>query len=270
MKKVTLILPVILVLITGCKKEEGTVLAKVGRSTLTLEKFNSVLPVEYQATLAREDKINLVDNWINTELVYVNAVKEGVLKNPDIADQIEQFKKQIVINYWLNQTTFSKFSVSDIEIKDYYEANKEIFDKEIKVAQIVVATRKDALELKRRLDEGADFSKLAREYSIDPSASNDGVIGYIKLGDVALTGFDEAAFSLKEIGDVSDVIQTENGFHIIKLLGKRTLREPPKFEDLKDAIKKQLIVDKQIAAVDSIVEKLRKETPVEVHYELLD
>ncbi len=270
MKRIAFLLIILLVALSGCEKEEKEVIiATVGQSKLTRDKFESVLPVEYLAAISYEDKVNLVENWIGTELVYVKAVKDGVLENQEVADQIEQLKKQVVINYWLNHYTFSKFSVSDIEVKDFYEETRQMFDNEIKVAHIVTKTKEDALELLERLREGADFGMLAREYSIDPSATNSGVIGYIKLGDIALTGFDDAAFSLKEIGDISDVIQTESGFHIIKLLGKRKLRDPPKFEELKDGIKNMLLMEKQVAVVDSIVKELREEIPVEVHYELL-
>ncbi len=269
MKKLSLIVTIFIILFLGCKKEEGTVIARVGKTTLTLEKFESALPIEYLATISHEDKISLIENWIGTELVYEKAISEGTLENSEIADQIEQLKKQIVINYWLNQNTYDKISVSDIDVKDFYEFNRQAFDNEIKVAHIVSSTKLDAIELKKRIDEGADFSKIAREYSIDNSGADGGVIGYVKLGDIALTGFDDAAFSLREIGDISDIIRTERGFHIIKLLGMKRLSNPPKFEDIKEGIKNQLLMAKQIAVVDSLVKQLREEIPVEVYYELI-
>lgn len=270
MKKILpLLIPLFLLLIIGCKKEKGTVIAKVGKSTLTLEELNSAIPLEYRMRVSPEDKKQFAENWIGTELIYEKAVKEGTLKQPEVAEQIEQLKKQVVINHWLSKYTYDRLFVSEEDIRNDYEVNRGKYNNEIKVAHIVTATETDAAEVKKRLNNGEDFGKLAMKYSIDPSGKKGGVLGYIKLGDTALPTFEAEAFSLKKIGNVSDIVQTAQGFHIIKLLGRRKIKNPPTYEDVKESIRNKLLKQKQMALLDSLLQQLREEIPVETHYELI-
>ena len=126
-----------------------------------------------------------------------------------------------------------------------------------------------AEEIERRLQQGEDFGKLAREHSIDPSSERSGVIGYIRFGDIGLPGFESTAFSLENKGDISAIIQTMQGFHIIKLLGRRKLEDPVKLEDVGEIIREQLLIEKQTTLIDSLIEQLREEIPVQTHYESL-
>ncbi|MCD5383837.1 peptidylprolyl isomerase [candidate division WOR-3 bacterium] len=265
------ILPVLLLLsIISCKKEEeGTVIARVGQSVLTLEEFHSGMPVEFRMRLSLEDKRHLVENWINTELLYEKAKREGILKEPEMVAQLEQLKRQVVVNYWLSRHTFEGVFVSWEEVRDYYERNRARYDNEIEIAHIVTPTLLAAEEIERRLKQGEDFGKLAREYSIDPSSERSGVIGYIRFGDIGLPGFESTAFSLENKGDISAIIQTMQGFHIIKLLGRRKLEDPVKLEDVGEIIREQLLIEKQTTLIDSLIEQLREEIPVQTHYESL-
>jgi len=268
-KKILPLLPFLFLLLIGCEKEKGTVIAKVGKSTLTLEKLNSAIPPEYLAKITPGDKSQLAENWISTELVYEKAVEEGALKEPEVSEQIEQLKKQIVINYWLSKYARDRIFVSEGGLRDDYEMNRERYDNEIKVAHIVTATEAAAIEVKKRLSDGENFGKLAGEYSIDPSGKKGGVLGYIKLGDTELPQFEAAAFSLKKVGDISGIVQTAQGFHIIKLLKRRKIKNPPTFADVKESIRNKLLRQKQTALLDSLVGQLREEIPVETHYELI-
>lgn len=269
MKKILPLIPLFFLLIIGCKKEEGTVIARVGKSTLTLEKLNSVIPFEYRTMVSSEDKKKFAENWINTELVYQKAIREGTLKEPEVAEQIEQLKRQVVINNWLSRYAYDKIYVGEEDLRNNYDTNRDKYYNEIKVAHIVLPTEADALEVEKRLNDGEDFEKLARERSIDPSGKKGGVLGYIKLGDTALPEFEAAAFSLKKVGEISDIVQTSQGFHIIKLLGRRKIKNPPTFEDIKENIRKKLLLQKQTALIDSLIQQLREEIPIETHYELI-
>lgn len=269
MKKILPLIPLFFLLIVGCKKEKGTIIARVGKSTLTLEKLNSAIPLEYRARVSLEDKKQLVESWISTELVYEKAVREGIAEQPEVAEQIEQLKRQVVINQWLYKYAYDRIFVSEEDLKNEYDKNRGKYENEIKVAHIVTSTEANALEVKKRLNAGEDFEKLAKEYSIDPSGKKGGILGYIKLGDTALPEFEAAAFSLKKIGDISDIVQTAQGLHIIKLLGRRKIKNPPKFEDVKEDIRDKLLMQKQTALLDSLLQQLREEIPVETHYELI-
>ncbi len=88
----------------------------------------------------------------------------------------------------------------------------------IKCAHILVKKQSEALAIQERLKQGEKFGKLAKELSIDPgSAKRDGNLGYFGRG-AMVKPFEEVAFKL-QIGEVSDLVKSEFGYHIIKRLG---------------------------------------------------
>ena len=86
----------------------------------------------------------------------------------------------------------------------------------IRAAHILVKTEAEALDILQQLHNGASFEELARKYSLDPSARNGGDLGYFGKGDL-LPKFEEAVFNLKP-GEISGVVKTSLGYHIIKRL----------------------------------------------------
>jgi len=88
----------------------------------------------------------------------------------------------------------------------------------IKCSHILVKKQSEALAVQERLKQGEKFGKLAKELSIDPgSAKRDGSLGYFGRGTM-VKPFEEVAFKL-QIGEVSDLVKSEFGYHIIKRLG---------------------------------------------------
>ncbi|MBD3411295.1 MAG: hypothetical protein GF419_13955 [Ignavibacteriales bacterium] len=108
--------------------------------------------------------------------------------------------------------------------------------------------------LKTELDNGADFAELAREFSEDNSAMNGGDLGFFGRRRM-VPPFEQAAFNL-EVGEVSDVVETGYGYHLITCLEKKPY---PAFEDVKEALtdkyKKQSFEDDKQALIDSVIER---------------
>ena len=105
-------------------------------------------------------------------------------------------------------------------------------EEEIHARHILVATEAEAKEIKERLKKGEDFATVAKEKSKDPSAEG-GDLGFFGRGQM-LKPFEDAAFALKD-GEISDPVQTQFGWHIIKVEEKRT-RPLPTFDQVKDTI----------------------------------
>jgi peptidyl-prolyl cis-trans isomerase C len=129
---------------------------------------------------------------------------------------------------------------------------------EIRASHILVETEEKANALKAELDGGADFATLARENSIDPGAANGGDLGFFGKG-MMVAPFEEAAFALGEAGDVSAPVQSQFGWHIIKLAEKRQ-SAPPTFEQVAPQIQQQLLME----AFTSKVDELMSGTEIEV------
>lgn len=125
--------------------------------------------------------------------------------------------------------------------------------------------REDAeLFLKQLKDGIVQFDKLAQDKSIDPSAEKGGDLGYITQGQM-IPEFEEAAFSL-EIGEISDIVETEYGYHIIKCDDIQKEKQLS-LEEAKDDIKTILTNQKQNEAIEALLTQLREDADIKIHYD---
>jgi peptidyl-prolyl cis-trans isomerase C len=111
---------------------------------------------------------------------------------------------------------------------------------EVRASHILVATEEEAKAIKAELDGGADFAELAKEKSIDPGAASGGDLGFFGKG-MMVAPFETAAFAMTEIGQVSEPVQSQFGWHIIKLEEKRQ-STPPAFEQVAGQLQQQLLM----------------------------
>ena len=89
----------------------------------------------------------------------------------------------------------------------------------VKASHILVKTENEALNLRNEISEGKDFARIAKEFSLCPSGQNGGDLGYFGRGEM-VKEFEDAAFSM-EVGDVSNPVKTQFGYHLIKLTDKK-------------------------------------------------
>ena len=143
-------------------------------------------------------------------------------------------------------------SVTDEAIQAEYDAFVEQFEPvdEVRASHILVESEDEANSLKAELDGGADFATLAREHSMDPGAANGGDLGFYGRG-MMVQPFEEAAFALEE-GAVSAPVQSQFGWHIIRLDEKRQ-SAPPAFEQVAPQIQNQLLMRTFTEQVDELM-----------------
>jgi parvulin-like peptidyl-prolyl isomerase len=124
--------------------------------------------------------------------------------------------------------------------------------------------RKKAAMVLRLLRNGGDFAALARQYSEGPSAARGGVLGTFRSGEL-LPEFEQAAAKLK-VGEISDIIQTRAGLHIIRVEAKQAGGYRP-FDEVREAIKAELLQNKTERKYHEWLETLRQGAYVKVLYE---
>lgn len=160
----------------------------------------------------------------------------------------EQLKQMLRISMLQEKAAMEDIEVTEEEIEEYYEQQKA----EIRASHILVEDEETAKEVKQKLDEGADFAELAKEYSTDSTAQNGGDLDWFGAGKM-LPEFEEAAYSL-DINEISEPVESMYGFHIIKVTDKKE-KEP--LEDIRAEIEDELILSKvQQDSVDTAVEKI--------------
>jgi peptidyl-prolyl cis-trans isomerase C len=164
---------------------------------------------------------------------------------------------------------------SDAEAKDFYDKNPDKFkeDEQVRASHILVrvdekadaaAKQKARAEIDavmKKVRAGGDFAKLAQEHSQDGSAANGGDLEYFTRGQM-VEPFNKVAFELKP-GQVSDVVQTQFGYHIIKKTDHKAGRTVP-FEEVQPKIKEFLTSQKKQQHADAFIEGLKKKSKIEV------
>ncbi|WP_339228844.1 peptidylprolyl isomerase [Oceanobacillus sp. FSL K6-2867] len=163
----------------------------------------------------------------------------------------------------------------DIEITE--EDLKEEYNRqntEIKAQHILVADEATANEVKQKLDDGEDFAELAKEYSTDGSAEDGGDLGYFSTGEM-VPEFEEVAYSMK-VDEISDPVQSQFGYHIIKVNDIRDKEESiGKFEDVKEDLRRELLtkrmdVTKVQEKMDSLIEDAKVDIKIDEFKDLLE
>lgn len=240
-------------------------------------------------------KKNILDQLIDTELLYQQAQKEKIkisndeinleidkIKNnfssPEEFDEAlkvnnitpaqlkENIKRQLMINFILEEAR-KQVSISDEELLEYYNENKESFlePEQVHARHILVETEEEANNLLLQLKEGlTDFAELAKEKSVGPSAPSGGDLGFFAKGQM-VKEFEDAAFSL-EPGEISEVVQSQFGYHIIKCEEKKE-EYSPTFEEAKERISDTLKDQRETEALSALTSKLREEAVIVFNYD---
>lgn len=220
-----------------------------------------------------EEEIDKAFDELNKNL-YANENYKKILEDLKISDTCikSQVEKTLTIQKYTEN--FDKnLKISDEEMKKYYEEHKvDYYKDEVKASHILISTvddngkelsetkkkeaKKKAEEVLKKAKSGEEFSELAKEYSDDPgSAANGGDLGYFTKGQM-VQPFEEAAFSLKS-GEISGLVESEYGYHIIKVYDK--IDKQLTFDEVKDEIKKTLTEDKYMESIEAITKKAKVE-----------
>jgi len=183
----------------------------------------------------KEQRDALLDQLVNMTLAAQAAEKDGMAKNPDVAARINLLRTQI-----LAEAASDKYAkahpVSDDEIKAEYDTQVAMMPKEYKARHILVETEDAAKAVIKDLEAGGDFAKIAKAQSKDPgSAANGGDLGWFS-GQSMVKPFSDALAKLEKGATTTAPIQTQYGWHVIRLEDTRT-SEAPAFDDVKEQVK---------------------------------
>ena len=218
--------------------------SQYGQNVLDILITNKIVELE-----AKKLNIKLTDEEIDEEYkAYADAYggEEALLK----AMENYNLTKEDVINdvktYLLTLKVMEDYiGVTDEDVKTYFEENKESFatPEQVEASHILVEDEATAKEIIKKLNDGEDFAKLAKEYSTDKSnAEKGGALGYFGRGEM-VEPFENAAFSMN-VGDISkEPVKTDFGYHIIKVTDKKEAKEAD-FETSKEQARDMLVEER--------------------------
>jgi peptidyl-prolyl cis-trans isomerase C len=188
----------------------------------------------------------------------------------------EDIRRGLAIQELVQQEVVSKVTVSEEEIKKFYDENRKLFTKQaqVKASHILIKVDADADEAEKaeakakidkaaqRIKDGEDFAAVAGEVSEGPSKTKGGDLGYFERGQM-VTPFDEVAFTM-EPGQVSGVVETNFGYHIIKVFDRQEASTAT-FEEVEPQIADHLKQEKSKVAVQEYIETLKADATIETY-----
>lgn len=194
------------------------------------------------------------------EQVFQQALQQQGMTEEEYTEELQE---QMVIAK-LKEDITKDITVTEEEVRAYYDTHENEFStpEMVKVSHILLPTMEEAKKVKERLKKGEDFAKLAKEVSTDPGTKDrGGDLGYFSRGKM-VKPFEDAAFSLKKKGEISDIVQTQFGFHIIKLEDRKPA-EKQDFESAKGKARELLKKEKEENTFSSFIETLRSNARIE-------
>jgi peptidyl-prolyl cis-trans isomerase C len=245
-----------------------------------IENFNALVTASgaSQNRIDTKDKkvAYLRNDIVRKYMLYQEALDRGLDKKEDIIRDLEYAKINLLVSELLGEE-LKKIDVSSKEIEDFYNANKEFLvePEQRKILEIVTHTEDEAKQVYIELLRGIDFSTLAKQYSKSKTASTGGDVGFIGFEidpekRIRADKFYEVAFSPSlEVGNISGIFKSPDGFYIIKL---DSIKKPEtkSLSELWDNIKSWLLLEKQKKAIEELSNKLTGEIKVEIYEEKID
>lgn len=262
-------------------KAKGDVVARVNNEKITKDELYDFLVKENGQTALNSLIANKIID-LEAKKQNIEVTEDDVQKEiDDIAEQyggretFEQFlemygtslddiKENVKLNVKIEKLLGPDVKIEEDEMKAYFEENKESFgeQEQVKASHILVDSEEKASEVKEKLQSGEDFTELAKEYSIDTSNNEKGgELGFFARG-AMVKEFEDAAFSM-EIGQISDPIQTDYGYHIIKVEDKKPAKEAT-YEESKDEVKEILFQQKLPTVYQTWIQEKMGEYDIEI------
>jgi peptidyl-prolyl cis-trans isomerase C len=196
------------------------------------------LPAQYRSQI---DQIfpALINRLIDITLMVDEGRRQHLQDDPEVKKIVAQYEDQAIREVLVRRFLADKLSEAALK-KRYDEMVKGMAaTEELKASHILLANESDAKAVIKELDGGGDFAKLAKEKSKDPtSGANGGDLGYFSNGEM-VPEFWEAASKLKPGEYTKAPVKSQFGWHVIKLIDKRT-KPAPKFDEIKDQVRDDL------------------------------
>lgn len=249
---------------TACAEEESPVLATVNGKIITQADFDLMIEnIPPEKRMDPQIRITLLDNMIKNELFVQKAQEANLDKDADIIKKAELYKHKLMVQKYVEMDIKKAANIDDAKMQAYYEANLQKFTQpeQVHAAHILVKDEATAKTVMEKIKSGEAFDALAKTYSTDSSAQQGGDLGFFSKGRM-VKPFEDSAFVLKP-GEISEIVKSEFGFHIIKVIEKKEQSAEP-FEKVKPTIENYLMREFAKTYIEGRIKELQEAAKIEI------
>ena len=232
----------------------------VDGKVLTGSHLEILLPAGEKTPFSASEKGAWVRQWVEIELLYGEAVRRGLDKDPRIRARLESFEREFLADHMTFIELRERIEVSEEEIAEYFADHRDQYIYEYRVSHIMVDSHEEGVRVQEMLEKRS-FSWVANRHSVDPVARRGGDLGYLTKGNM-IPAFETVVFDMKP-GEVSDIVRSEFGYHIIKLVGTREAQVKVELDDVRERIMNQLVMRKRHVAYRELIDRLTERAEVE-------
>jgi len=237
------------------------VIAVVNGQPLLANNFSAYVKMrinkeKLKGKLTAEQRNHIFGDYINRELIYQNALSDNLDKNPLFVTEMENQKRNIITGIRITQLLSVK--ASDEEMLNVYKKELSQPVVEYKTRHILLKTEQESKNLIMKLKNNGDFSKLAKENSIDVSGKNGGELNWFSYGQM-IKPYSEAVRNLNKGAYTETPVKTNFGWHIIQLINTRQI-PAPEFSEVREKVL-TIVRNRRIAAY---ITKLRNTAEIEI------
>jgi len=263
------IITIVMAIIIGCQQSgdlPADLIAQVNDSYLRKNNVNQSVPPDLPDDTKLSMKKMLIKQWVEDEIVYQSAVKEGIQWSDDELFLIEKYKKSLLIQRFLNNKLNKNFRISQKEIEDNYSDNVKEFirqEDEVHIVHLLIENRDNAIF--NEINESDDLKEIIKKYYFDTRStyeSPNGDLGYVNVS--SLPGFLQSNLRNLKTGAISKYVKSEYGYHFVQLLDRQRKGSQIDIELVKDEIvlrlKWQKREEEYVRLMDELKEKYQVQT----------
>ena len=264
---VYLILFLVVITFVGCSnaQQQDRILAEVNGSKLTYTFLLDQFPEEYRDNITGDQLAQAINTWIESELLYQAAVKQGIDKEPRIKNIIEQKRKDIISARYIDLNLKPDTTISESKIDSIYKSNPDMFKAQenmYKLSHIVMSTKGGAEAVYNRLIKGEDFKALVKDYSEDSQTRDDeGNLGLVNESGLE-NGIKDALMTISA-GQYTKPVKSLSGYyHIFLLQQKIPAGTQIPLEYIRGEIRDSINADKQQQEYQRLVARLKDKADI--------
>lgn len=265
-----IILLFVVILFVGCEREEAErspieddrKIVRVGDAVFTVETLENLLPEVDRVPFTMNEKRFYVRRWTETEILYQEALRRGLKDDPRVRARLRSLEQEFLADHLTFIELRERTAVTEEEIEAYFSAHEKEYLYEYRVRHILVGSLEEAENVMELLGRNS-FPWVANRHSIDPVARRGGDLGYLTKGNM-IPEFEQVIFDM-EPGEVSDIVKSGFGYHIIMLVGTRESLVRVHCADVREQIMNKLLIEKREKAFDELTASLRSTADVEYY-----